>query len=98
MGQHDDKMLDGCGHDHVEGDVDCAGVATLLTEYVEDGLEKNDRAKIEEHLKYCPPCIEFMSQYQRASSACREVLLSKVPRDLESRLVDFLRMRCSKKS
>lgn len=106
MAQNDDESREGtprapdgsdahAGHTH-GADVDCQGVANLLTEYVEQGLSSRDRASFEEHLKYCPPCIEFMGQYQKASSTCREVLLARVPRDLENRLLSFLRARCSK--
>jgi len=104
MAQNDEQSGEGApttastahaGHAHGD-DVDCQGVATLLTEYVEQGLSSRERASFEEHLKYCPPCIEFMGQYQKASTTCREVLLARVPRDLENKLLSFLRTRCTK--
>ncbi|MEW5924145.1 MAG: zf-HC2 domain-containing protein, partial [Candidatus Zixiibacteriota bacterium] len=38
--------------------MDCEKIKELLSRYIDDQLEKDDRAQVEEHLKSCEQCTE----------------------------------------
>jgi anti-sigma factor RsiW len=43
-------------------DITCREAVSLITEYLEDALERNDRARLEAHLAECDPCTEHLRQ------------------------------------
>jgi anti-sigma factor RsiW len=40
----------------------CKDVVELVTEYLGNSLEPEDRARIEQHLLVCPPCTAHIGQ------------------------------------
>lgn len=45
-------------------DLSCQELADLLTEYLEEALPDDVRAKFEEHLEHCGYCVAFVDQMQ----------------------------------
>jgi anti-sigma factor RsiW len=82
---HDDH------HDHSA--VDCRSLVDLLGEYVDDQLPAEQKQAVERHVGQCAPCVAFLRQYRFAAAATRDVMLAKVPSELEDRLLSFLRDR-----
>lgn len=80
-------------HDDHDPSIDCRRVVDLLGDYVDDQLPAADKRAVDAHVGQCAPCVAFLRQYRFAPAAVREHLLSKVPADLESRLLGFLRQR-----
>lgn len=76
--------------------IDCRRVVDLLGDYVDDQLPPAQKHAVDEHVGQCAPCIAFLRQYKFAPAAVREHLMSKVPVDLENRLLSFLRQRTGK--
>lgn len=76
--------------------VDCQKLVSLLGEYVDDELPADLKEAVDGHMHMCAPCMAFLKQYRFAPETARKVLLTEVPRDLESRLLGFLKTRCKK--
>ena len=76
--------------------VDCREMVNLLGDYVDDALPNDKKAAVDGHMHQCAPCMAFLRQYRFAPEAVRRTLLSAVPKDLESRLLGFLKSRCKK--
>ena len=45
-------------------DVPCAQIVEMVTSYLEDTLEPEQRQLFEEHLEDCPPCHRYVEQIQ----------------------------------
>jgi hypothetical protein len=76
--------------------VDCKKLVSLLGDYVDEELPADIKQALDTHVGYCAPCMAFLKQYRFAPEAARKVLLTEVPKDLESRLLGFLKGRCHK--
>jgi anti-sigma factor RsiW len=78
--------------------VDCRNLVDLLGDYVDDQLTQEQRAAVDGHMEQCAPCMAFLKQYRFAPQAVRAHLLQKVPVDLETRLLSFLKTKtqCNK--
>jgi anti-sigma factor RsiW len=42
----------------------CAELVELVTDYVEDTLPPEERARIDAHLSVCPPCVHVIEQWR----------------------------------
>ena len=76
--------------------VDCKGLVDLLGDYVDDQLPAHLKTAVDGHMGQCAPCMAFLKQYRFAPEAVRAHLLQKVPVDLETRLLSFLKTKCQK--
>ena len=43
-------------------DLGCQQVGEMVTAYLEDGLSRSDRRRLEKHLSGCPLCTEYLAQ------------------------------------
>jgi len=50
-------------------DLACRQVVELVTEYLEDTLSRNDRARFERHLRSCPNCTAYLDQMRETIAA-----------------------------
>ncbi|CAA9363420.1 MAG: hypothetical protein AVDCRST_MAG16-3239 [uncultured Frankineae bacterium] len=57
-------------------DLACSELVELVTDYLEDALEPDVRARFEQHLPTCPGCAEHLEQVRRTIS-----VLGAVPQD-----------------
>jgi anti-sigma factor RsiW len=48
-----------------ELDLACNELVELVTDYVEDALAANERARFDAHLTECPDCVEYVAQMHR---------------------------------
>jgi anti-sigma factor RsiW len=46
----------------IPGGITCREVVELVTEYLDGALSDADTERMEEHLKLCPPCVEYVEQ------------------------------------
>jgi anti-sigma factor RsiW len=62
-----------------DAEMSCKELVELVTDYLEDDLPTDDRARFEAHLAECPWCVEYVAQIERtivlvgASAAEREL-------------------------
>ncbi len=43
-------------------DVACKQAVEMVTDYLEDALERGDKQRFEKHLAVCPHCTEYLAQ------------------------------------
>lgn len=65
----------------------CKEVFAALSEYLDMELSPASCEELEEHLKDCPPCIEFVESLRKSIDLCR----SYSPTDLPRRLTEDAR-------
>ena len=47
----------------------CKELVELVTDYRDGALGLPERARFEEHLAACPPCVEYVAQIERTIAA-----------------------------
>lgn len=65
----------------------CQHVLDYLTEYLEGNLPPNERARLDEHLAACPPCVAYLrnlkSTIELTRHACKDdPALAPIPEEL----------------
>lgn len=60
------------------GELSCARIVALVTDYLEGVLPEEPRARFEEHLSYCPPCREYLAQMRATVEATGRLTESDV--------------------
>jgi anti-sigma factor RsiW len=53
--------------------VRCVEFVELVTDWMEDALDHDDRLTLEEHLAICPHCTEYVGQLRLAAALLRGV-------------------------
>jgi hypothetical protein len=48
-------------------DIPCRDIVELVTEYFERTLSPEERARVEQHLVICPPCVRYLDQMRETS-------------------------------
>jgi anti-sigma factor RsiW len=76
-----------------EQDFPCVELVDVVTDYLDDALEPEQRARFESHLEECPGCVRYLDQIRTTVS-----LLSRMPvKDLSAparqRLLEAFRER-----
>jgi anti-sigma factor RsiW len=56
-----------------DGQIPCARLVELITEWIEGGLDEPTRSLVEEHLDLCPPCRAYLDQVRQAMAALRQL-------------------------
>ncbi len=46
----------------IPGGISCREVVELVTDYLDGALSGADTERMEQHLKLCPPCVEYVDQ------------------------------------
>jgi len=64
--------------------ITCQQLVELVTDYLEDALEPDARARFELHLRACPGCVDYLDQMRltiQATGRLREESLAPDVRD-----------------
>lgn len=69
----------------------CKDSIDRLLEYLDGDVTGEVKQHLEEHLKGCSPCEEFLKQYKETGSLCRKALRAKMPTEVADKLTSFLR-------
>ena len=69
----------------------CKELVELVTEYFEDALAPNDRARFEEHIMTCPPCRAHLEQMRQTLRVVGHVPQESVSPDAERSLLEAFR-------
>ena len=72
-------------------DIVCRQAVELMTDYLEGALSRRDRARLEEHLKACPHCSEYLAQIQATIAAVGRVEPESLPPEARDDLVALYR-------
>ena len=63
----------------------------MVTDYLEGGLETDERLAFEQHVAVCPPCRGYLSQLRRISSTAGALREEDVPEPMRERLLAAFR-------
>jgi anti-sigma factor RsiW len=71
--------------------VTCRDAIALLADYLEASLGDERVARLEEHLRDCPPCIAYLNTYRRTRDLAAAEGRVEMPEEMKARLRAFLR-------
>jgi anti-sigma factor RsiW len=75
-------------------EITCAQAVALVTDYLDDALTPQDRARFETHLSECPLCTEHFRQIRISIAALGRVRVDDLsPRTREDLLLLYRRWR-----
>ncbi len=60
-------------------DRDCSRIFAMLSEYLDRELPASTCGDLEEHLRDCPECIQFVDSLKRSVELCRQYGASRLP-------------------
>ncbi len=74
---------------------ECQKVFASLSEYLDRELPERACDEIEEHIRDCEPCIEFVESLRKSVALCRQLRAERpsapLPEDLKERMRAALR-------
>ena len=71
--------------------LNCKRCTELLLDYQEGTLDAETTVEFEQHMKNCECCRVLLATYAKTSSLCCATLKAVVPKDVEDRVLSFLR-------
>lgn len=71
----------------------CKDSINLLLEYLEGEMSPEESRHLKEHLSGCSPCEEFLNTYRATPSLCKRALAARMPKEVSSKLTEFLRTK-----
>jgi anti-sigma factor RsiW len=71
-----------------ELDLRCAVISELVTRYLEDALQPDERLSYETHLVFCTDCVAFLADIRKLAERLRELPADPVDDDERRLIVD----------
>ena len=70
----------------------CYDMHRLLFDYAQETLPADLKAAMDEHLKDCPPCLDYMKTYRATIGATHDCCqpAMEMPAELKRKLQDFI--------
>jgi len=68
----------------------CKDAIELFSDYLEAAVDAEALARLEEHLRDCPPCVAYLNTFRRSRELAREASQVEMPPELKRRLRQFL--------
>ena len=62
----------------------CRDVVEIITDYLEDALSPGDRLRVEDHLRACPGCTNYLEQMREMIRLTRMVNEEEIPGETET--------------
>jgi anti-sigma factor RsiW len=69
----------------------CREVVELLSDYLDGGLPRGERARVQAHLATCPECLAYLEQLRATIGTMRRLRETDVPPPLLARFVAAFR-------
>jgi len=69
----------------------CHQVQQLLVDYLDGDLDRKTSRDLEDHLKDCVPCRQFIDTYKTTIKITKKVEPAEIPIELKDRLKSFIR-------
>lgn len=69
----------------------CRELVELLIDFVSDELPVDQRQRLEQHLRRCPPCEAYLDSYRTTIRLTRQLPCEPIPPELKARLISALR-------
>ena len=71
--------------------IDCNELVEVVTDYLENTMSPEDRARFDEHLTYCDGCTTYLEQMQTTLRAMGEIPAESVGVEARERLLQSFR-------
>jgi RNA polymerase sigma-70 factor (ECF subfamily) len=72
-------------------DRDCARIFAMLSEYLDRELPEGSCGEMEEHLRDCPECIQFVDSLKRSVDLCHRYGVEQLHEPVSSEALARLR-------
>ena len=69
----------------------CQELIGLVTEYLDDALSPEDRARFDAHIADCPGCATYLEQMRQTISVLGELREDAIPPDVQQEFTSRLR-------
>jgi hypothetical protein len=71
----------------------CRECVELLTDYLEGTLDTSTKAKLDDHLSACAPCINFVKTFEKSTDITKLLREQRVdvPTEVQDRVKSFLK-------
>ena len=71
----------------LDREITCAQVVDLVTAYLEDVLDADDRERVEEHLVFCDGCSTYLDQIRQTIAVTGRLEPEDIPPTLQDKLL-----------
>lgn len=75
----------------IAAELTCQQVVELVTDYLEGRLSPDQRARFEQHLVYCDPCVDYLQQVRDTVQLSREAASAGLTPHVEQALLSAFR-------
>ena len=75
----------------LDREITCAQVVDLVTAYLEDVLDADDRERVEEHLVFCDGCSTYLDQVRQTIAVTGRLEPEDIPPALQDKLLAAFR-------
>ena len=75
----------------LDREITCAQVVELVTAYLDDVLEADDRERVEEHLVFCDGCSTYLDQIRQTIAVTGRLEPEDIPPALQDKLLAAFR-------
>ena len=72
-------------------DQECKEIFARLSEYLDGELPRGSCQELEEHIRNCPPCVDFMNSLRKSVKLCRDYAAPVAPPALSPEVKNSLR-------
>ncbi len=69
----------------------CRELVEVVTDYLEDALPDDDRARLEAHLDECPYCVAYVAQVRKTVELLGELPPALIPMRTQAALLEAFR-------
>lgn len=73
------------------GAITCREFVELVTEYLEDRLDAESRARFEQHVEVCPGCAGYLDQIRESTRLLGRVSLDTIAPEARDELIGVFR-------
>lgn len=75
----------------------CKDSIGRLLDFLDGDISPEEERHLHEHLGECPPCVDFFRTYRATPKLARRAYAEeRMPTEMATRLVDFLKVKCCK--
>jgi predicted anti-sigma-YlaC factor YlaD len=69
----------------------CREMVEIITDYLEDGLPPEDRRRVEDHLRICEGCTNYLEQMRETIRLTGMLSEQQIPEDQKEQLLQAFR-------
>ena len=72
-------------------DIVCQQAVEMVTDYLEDALDRTDRQRYEKHLAVCPHCTEYLAQVRETIRLAGRITPADLSPEMRDAFTDVFR-------